>query len=201
MKFFGNIVTPYKKAKYDFPLKVCASMDSIDPSLPTLVVGLEQARQSIPSFSILRKHYPDQNVWWTYMRTERGNEYEEDLDKFYQILLEEAVKGAEYRFIDLVKLGYEGAKRLIRYMNGPALKKWYNDRGVFLFVYDVKRKVTYGLSLSTCRYCGINTDKLLYKLERNPRNFKVWNFKAIPYGIRKRFGDNLDKYFPLLEYF
>lgn len=201
MKSFGNIVTPYKKAKYDIALNVCTSIEEIDPSVPTLIVGLERARSTIKGFNILKKHYPDQNIWWTYLRTERGDEYETDLESFYKTLLSEATGQHEYRFVDVLRLGYTQTKKLLKYIRGGAPKWWFNDRGVFLFLYDRNHKVVYGLSLSTCRYCGINPDKILWRISSNPANISLKGFKSIPYSIRRRYGDALDNYFPLLEYF
>ena len=64
-KFLGNIVTAYKKEKFSPFFNVVKTMKETITDIPTLIVGLENARENIDGFSILTKKYKDDLVWWT----------------------------------------------------------------------------------------------------------------------------------------
>lgn len=202
MKEFGNIVCENKSVNTYLRLQRYTDLSEVkDRSLPTIIIGWDKANDSIQNANILKKWYPEQNLGWTFSRTERGSDHQRDLDAFCDFVLDGIVSDCTYRQIDVIRLGYSDVKKLLKFIDNPSPKYVYIDRGQFMFIYSRTHKRTYGLSLSTCRYCGINVDRIIRRVFSNPFNEKVNNLSTIPYSIKSKLGDALHLYFPLLEYF
>ena len=58
-KYIGNIVAN-QKYKVDSCFKKCQTLSEIDETLPTLIIGLQNAKNSIKDFKILVKKYTGQ---------------------------------------------------------------------------------------------------------------------------------------------
>ena len=71
MMKIANIVTRSKKHGFGEEFNVVADCSEIIQGLPTLIIGLNEAKKCIPEFNILRKMYDDGKLWWTYKKTER----------------------------------------------------------------------------------------------------------------------------------
>ena len=81
MQKIGNIVcSPQTKVDDIFyKFKSCAEIDN---NLPTMVIGIENAKGCIENFSILEKIYDNGKFRWTFKKNERRIDYEEDLKQF-----------------------------------------------------------------------------------------------------------------------
>ena len=203
MKPFGNIVCPTNGQPKTF-LKLCrySELDEVeDRSIPTLVVGWEKAKKSINEANILQKWYPEQNVGWTFSSTERRSDYQKDITNFCEWLLTNVTSTSLYKQVDILRISLLDIKKFIRFIDSESPKFVFVDRNKFLFVYSRKYKRTYGISLSTCEYVGINKEKIIERILRNPFNERISNFAIIPYELRMRLGDRLHLYFSVLEYF
>lgn len=202
MKEFGNIVCDGTSAKPYLRLRKYSDVSEIeDRSLPTIVVGWNKAKENIKEVNILQKWYPEQNIGWTFSRTERGSDHQRDMTTFCDNLLKNVVSPSTYRQVDVMRMSFNEVRKFIQFIDSPLPKYVFIDRGQFMFVYSIRHKRTYGISLSTCRYCGINIDRLIKRVFSNPANQKVNNLSPIPYNLKSKLGDSLHLYFPLLEYF
>ena len=56
-------------------------MSLLDSDLPKLIIGLELSKRHIDNFSIIEKKAND-NLYWTFKKTEKRNDYEKDLNNF-----------------------------------------------------------------------------------------------------------------------
>lgn len=54
-KIIANIITKSNKIDFDFNYNKCKSMEEIDSSLPTFIIGYENAKKFIRDFDILKE--------------------------------------------------------------------------------------------------------------------------------------------------
>ena len=54
-KVLANVITDLTRIKFDIKVNKCKSMDEIDKSLPTLIIGYKKAKKYIKDFNILKK--------------------------------------------------------------------------------------------------------------------------------------------------
>lgn len=202
MKCFGNIVCENGTAKTYLNFCHFSDINEVrDRSLPTLIIGWEKAKKSIKNVSILKKWYPEQNIGWTFSKTERGCDYEQDIVAFCDKVLNDIISQNSYCQVDVMRISLDKAKKFIRFIDNPTPKLVYIDRGKFMFIYSQQYKRVYGISLTTCKYCGLSPKKITDRVFSNPTNKRVTNFSKIPYVLRSKLGDSLHLYFSVLEYF
>ena len=104
MQAFGNIVSKSKVDANPSLFNITDSLDRCIPDIPTLIIGLDNAKSMIPGFSILEKDYRDKH--WTYSKTERRCDYEDDLEKFCSDAISGMLKSsAVYKYVDFTSLG------------------------------------------------------------------------------------------------
>ena len=200
-KPIANIITNSNKIDFEFNYNKCKSMEEIDKSLPTLIIGLNNAKNYINNFDILKKEYPEQNLWWTFTKSEKRAIYDIDIVKFNSSVINHLIKQVTYSLIDIVNLTLNDKKKLYKYLLSNDDKMIYNHFNKFLFIYSKKYKKIWGLSLSTLRYFGVNTNKLLSKLYKNKSNKQIYDLNNIPIKVRKLLFNDIDKQLVLNEYF
>ena len=99
MQILGSIVTKRKINNIVGFVEVVNDISKVsDPTKPILIVGLSEAKKFNPNFSILEKSFGE-GIFWTYGRTEKRNEHEEDLQAFYDYVLDSAIKDKKYYYI------------------------------------------------------------------------------------------------------
>jgi hypothetical protein len=175
-KYIGNIVTGYSKDKFPKFFNVVKSFDEVDNSVPTLIVGLESAREKIEGFSIIKKSYSSGMLCWTYKKTERKYDFDRDTDAFYRKCLEKVLSDVEYRYLNIPSYRYSELKRIYSWVKGKTKKLCFLTRDSnFLFIYDTGRKMVFGLSLTLFEYMGVNRKKIVSLVGRNRNNIFIHN--------------------------
>ena len=204
-KYIGNVVVNSPNYKVNGCFNKCLSMDKIDRTLPTLIIGLQNAKNVINGFNILIKEYENGMLWWTFSKMERRNDHDKDVSDFHNYCIGNIVNNIRYKCINYVNLTYTKAKRCLNYINSDKKKYYYVDNNKFVFVYNYERedknKYIYGFSLNTCAFFGINKQKILKLIENNVNNRKINNFYRIPNNIRRLINDDIPNEIVLLEYF
>ena len=171
MAYISNVViTDGSKISYDKSVYRCTDLCQADRNLPTLIVGYNNAKKWIEDYSVMRKWYPEQKLYWTFSKKERKFEYDDDIEDFYKLSIEQLCKDVEYCYINVMKLSLAKLKSFIEYMNNNEEKIIYNDRNRFLYIYSKKCRKVMGLSLDLCEYIGISKDKILKKIKSNDKN-------------------------------
>ena len=103
MDYIGNVViTDNSRVNLDKTFKRCNTLVDTIPQLPTLIIGYQNAQKWVKDYNILKKWYPEQNLYWTFGKTERKYEYDEDIDKFYNISIEKIYENIKYFYFDLI---------------------------------------------------------------------------------------------------
>lgn len=197
----ANIITESSKIKFNLPVNKCDSMDCRDEKLPTLIIGYELAKQYVPDFSILKKHYEETNIYWTFRRNERGVDYEKDLKSFYSTVINDFCNKKKYVFVDIINLGFVNAKKLIGFIKSDERKLVFNENNRFLYIYCEKYNSVFGFSLSTSRFFGLDTRKLVCMVKKNKHNVFIDSFSRIPYEVKNIIGEKIDKYLAIYDYF
>lgn len=202
-KPIANIVTDTLKTRFDIKVNKCKSLEEIDKSLPTLIIGLGNAKKYINNFNILKKEYKEQKIWWTFLRTERMTDYQEDLQSFYETAIKYAVESIDYEYVDILDCGYKRSKNILKYLFASNDEKigYIDNNGSFLFIYSRKYKKIWGFSLSTMKFYGIK-ESSISKTINNIRNIDIINdFSTIPYKVRRIVGDKIHHNIILYGYF
>lgn len=204
-KYIGNIIVNSPNYKVDNCFNKCMSLNTIDESLPTIIIGLQNAKNMIDNFNILDKKYEKNMLWWTFSKTERRTDYDKDIMDFHNYCIENIVNKIKYHYINYVDLTYNKAKKLLNYINGNKKKAYYIDNNKFIFIYDCEKtdnnKNIYGFSLNTCVFFGIQKNKILSLIRNNKNNKRINNFYDIPNNIRRFINDDIPSEIVLLEYF
>ena len=203
-KYIGNIVAN-QKYKVDSCFKKCLTLSEVDETLPTLIIGFQNAKNSIKDFKILVKKYNEDMLWWTFSKTERNIDYEKDIIDFHNYCIANITKSINYHNINYINLTYNKAKKCLNFIKNDSKKYYYVDNGKFIFVYDTKNtnkgKHIYGFSLNTAAFFGISKKKIVSLLENNTNNKKITNFYSLPNKIRGLVNDDIPSEMVLLEYF
>lgn len=204
-KCIGNIVVSSPNYKVNSYFNKCLSIDNIDETLPTIIIGLQNAKKIIKDFDILNKIYENGMLWWTFSKTERRNDHDKDISDFNSYCISNITSKNKYYFINYINLTYGKAKKCLKYIRNNRKKQYYIDNNRFVFVYDTETtngvNYTYGFSLSTCQFFGIPKEKIISIIENNPNNTKISNFYHIPNNIKRTINDDIPNEMALFQYF
>lgn len=195
----ANIVTRSKKHVFGDEFNVVSSCcDAID-GLPTLIIGVDEARTCINDFNILKKRYDNDTLWWTYKKTERKCDYDDDVESFIRFSIEYFKKSIRYEYVDIINYSVGRLKKLIKYIDSPEKKKLLvSPNGDFLFIYSEKYRIVFGLSLSLCDYCGVKKEKVMERIKKNRSNRFCKPFSTAGIQIKNIIGNDTHCLLPLL---
>ena len=164
--FLGRIVSGAKI--HDVPFYIEVTKKFTDDGVPTLVVGKKRA---VEIFGAENVHVLDrsinEHVSWTYAKNERRNEYEEDIDKFKKSITKKIKYNVSYYFVNIFIERYSFFKKMLKWIDSDAKKSVYlTDKHIY--IYGGKNVI--GLSLGDFDYAGIDSDKIIDRIKKNPSN-------------------------------
>lgn len=175
MRYIANsIIQDRTKLPYNKLINNCSTKEDIISSIPTIIVGYKYAKENIENFSILKKWYPEQNVFWTFGKTERRTEYNDDIIYFYNFCINLIKNNKKYKYFDILSEKFNSVKNLINLIRESKSVTIYNNGDKFLFIHAYNSDVVIGISLDLCEYVGINKEKVLVKI-KSMRNTKMIN--------------------------
>lgn len=201
-KKLGNIVDVNENTVYDPMFNKVHSMDEIDPSLPTIIVGMDLASENIDAtaFSVIDRFSGD--VCWTFTKRERRSENAEDLSRFKKMVLMSYLSSVKYEYVNFTCYTLGKLKKFIKYINGDDEKTFFlTKEGRFAFIYSERYLTVWGLSLSLCDYIGIDRKKVIQKIKSNSHNHIMNGVSFADDDIRSMIGDNTHLILPALSYF
>ena len=182
MQKLGYIVSKRKIKDVVGFVEVVNSGDAIeDKTKPTLVIGLNEAKKLSDNFSILEKKIND-NLYWTFGKTERRVDYDRDIDLFYEEVLKRSIDKIQYNYINLLNFGYNRLKKLILFLQSEIDKHIYiyNDMA---YVYYNNRVL--GISLRILKYNKIAISKIIGLLKNNRSNKLYYDDKCLSYKLKR----------------
>ena len=196
VKKIGNIVTKSTKNTFGDIFNVVKSFDDIIKDIPTLIIGFEEAKEYIEDFNIIDKQYGD--VWWTFKKTERRCEYEDDVIKFYNYAILHEMEKTKYVYVDLINFSLNNIKKMIKFLGDNTKKYVFLTRNShFMFVYSEQYNAVFGISLELCEYLGVDKQKV-FKLLKN--QVYIHDTKFMGNDIRRVIGSNTHYILPLYTY-
>ena len=201
MKYIANIIaTKNSKISIDIPVKKCQSIEDTQPLLPTLIIGYENVKDIIKYFNILKKDYPEQNLYWTYSKTEKRCDYDSDIERFYNVAIQNVINRIKYQYVNVFSISYTDVKNILYFADSITPKTiLYKDNNIFIF--NKKENIIYGISLEMCEYIGINTDKIIHKIKSNSANTIINDISQLPHKVQNIIYVKEYYVLPLYEYF
>lgn len=163
--YIANIVSRTRTTFNDELFNITDDITSINPNLPTLVVGWGFVKEVYQgkNISILNKNI-DKSTMWTFSRHEKRTEYEKDSKFFLELLIDDISKDVKYKYINVLTLTYEKTKKLIENFNKLDISCIYVYMNSFIYIYSNSIKTVYGVDFNMIDYININRRKIYNKL-------------------------------------
>lgn len=184
--FLGRIISGSKLIDVPFYIELTSKYTESD--VPTLIVGKKRA---IELFGKENIHVLDrnisENVSWTYAKNERRVEYEEGLKKFCNSLTKKLINSVNYYFVNIFTEKYSFFKKLLRWIDSDSPKSVYVT-SKHVYIYGGKNVI--GLSLGDFDYAGIDSDKVLKRIEANESNIVFREDDFIDENLKKHVLNN-----------
>lgn len=168
--YLGRIITKSKNFEsLDFIEKT--SSREIDNSVPTLIIGRAVAEEIYgkDKVKILDKQI-EPNVYWTFRKTERRVDYEEDVKSFYDRVKKFAFAKVEYSYFSIFVEDLERTKKFIKWLYEGGKKTIYISHNHIYIYFNGK---VYGISLMDIEYIGKNKNDVIEKIKQNKNNAVV----------------------------
>ena len=172
MKTLGYIISKRKiKEKVNF-VEVVDNIEKIDdPTKPFIIIGMNEAKKLVNDFNALEKQL-DEDVFWTFSKTERRVDYERDLENFYDYILYKNINNIKYYYINILNIKYNKIKKLINIINSKDKKYIYINKNMIYIYYNNN---ILGLSIKIMKYINLKIDKIIKKIRNNSNNIIYTN--------------------------
>ncbi len=187
MKKLGYIVSDKKINNVKGFVEVVNDISLADTTKPVLLVGLENAKKNIKNFSILDKKVND-NLFWTFKKTEKRVDFENDINYFYNYIINNISRNIKYYYINILKLKYNKIKKLYNILFSSNKKYIYISNNMIYILY--KENIILGISLNLLEYIKIKKEKILDKLYSNKNNVICTDVSQCIKSIKNEIGNN-----------
>ena len=177
----GYIVTERKIKNIDGFVAQVDDISLADATKPILIVGWKNAKKD-PRYKTILDKQLDENVFWTFSKTESRADFEEDLKIFYNYIYGHILNNIIYNNINIFKLNYNKIKKLLNIIKN---KNIYLSNNL---LYIPHEGGILGLSLSILEYCKIPSWKVIKKIKELGGNIIEDNNKLI-FKLSKQLGN------------
>ena len=185
MEKLGYIVCDRKLKNIDGFVEQVNDISLADATKPILIVGWNNAKNHEGYSSILKKQLGE-NVYWTFSKTESRADFEDDLERFYNIIYDNILNKISYYYINIFKLKYNKIKKIYNILFSIDLKNIYISNNMVYFPY---KDNILGFSLNILEYYGIDKDKVLKRIRSNPSNRIVEDNDKFIFKLSRRLGN------------
>ncbi len=185
MEKLGYIVTDRKINNVKDFVGVVNDISLADPTKPILLVGIENAKKNIKDFSILKKKAND-NLFWTFKKTEKRVDFENDIDYFYNYIINNITSNIKYYYINILKLRYNKIKKLYNILFSGEKKYIYISNNMLYILYNGN---ILGISISIMEYMKIDIKKFFRKLYSNKNNIICTNASECVKSVKAEIGN------------
>ena len=186
MQKLGYIVTDRKiNGVKDF-VGVVNDISLADPTKPVLIVGIKLAKKYIDNFSILDKKVNDK-LFWTFKKTEKREDFENDINNFYNYIIYNISNNIKYYYINILKLKYNKIKKLYNIIFSSEKKYIYISNNMMYFLHN--EKDVFGISISILEFLNIDIKKLFKKIYSNENNIICTNMSNCVKSIKTEIGN------------
>lgn len=186
MEILGYIVSKSKVSDILPYIKVVNSFNLIeDKTKPILIIGLEEAKKRVSSFSILEKRLSD-NVFWTFGKREKRIDYEKDIIMFQKFVLKNVFTKIRYYYLNVLTIKYHKLKALLYIILKDKKNTFFIDKKMIYISYD---NVIIGASVDIIEYMGLKKERIINLLKKNKDNFIYYNDFSLKKEIKEILGD------------
>jgi len=190
----GNIVTSSKLKEDNF--KICNDLESINNSLPTLIVGWNKTKELVKEeTSILHKRINDK-LYWTFSQKERKVEYDNDIISFKKLCYNKIGSDIPYVYLDILHGKSHTNKKIIQKIYTLINPISYISKNKMLYIFA--ENIIFGVDLNICELIGINKEKIIERIENIPNSILIGNeiFNKCKDYIKRT--DNREKLVPYI---
>ena len=187
MNELGYIVCDKKLRNIKGFVKCVDDFSLVDLTKPTLLVGIENARKNIKTFSILNKKIGNK-LFWTYKKTENRVDFERDIVYFYKFIINNIINNIKYYYINIYNLKYSKIKILYNILFNNNKKYIYISNDMIYLLYNNNNIL--GISLQIIEYIKIDKKKILKKLYSNKNNVICTDASTCVSEIKEEIGNN-----------
>jgi hypothetical protein len=189
----GNIVTS-NDLKVDENFNVVDSLDNIIEGIPTLLVGIDNAKKKSDKLNYIERQLDD-NTFWTFTKKEKRVLFEEDLFYFIENSYKHLTEKINYVFVDAIL--FDNTK-----MKGIFDEISKNDNNITFItnemVYIYCGDKIFGIDLKQIKYVGGDIVKLMGKIKDWSKVFLENDEILIEYKNNLGMVDDEVKYIPVL---
>ena len=159
MKLANIVSSSSVNVSEDF--NVVKTMDKIIHGVPTLIVGYDLVNSLFPDFDITTMYLGD-NMYWTFKRTERRDQFQEDLLKFTSKIYKDLTNDISYIFVDPIQYQSKAIRKIIRkILSSNEVISYVNGDMIYIYA----DKIIFGVDFKLLRYMGINTTRITDKIK------------------------------------
>ena len=190
----GNIITSSIIKEDNF--KLCNDLESINPSLPTLIVGWSKAKELIKEeISILHKKIND-SLYWTFSQKERKVEYDKDIISFKKLCYNNIGNDIPYVYLDILHGKLHINKKIIQKIYTLIDPISYISKNNMLYIFG--ENIIFGVDLNICELIGVNKEKIIERIDIIPNSILIGNeiFNKCKDYIKRT--DNREKLVPYI---
>jgi len=156
----GNVVCE-RHIKIDKNFNLIKSTDEIIENLPTLIIGLDNAKSFTDKISYLDRKI-NTNTFWTFTRLEKRDLFEEDLFYFIKFSYDELLKSANFKFIDLILSDSDEINKVFNQIKiSENVITFSYENMVYTYINDM----IYGFDLRQVDYIGKSKNIFIDKIK------------------------------------
>jgi hypothetical protein len=156
----ANIVSN-SKINLSEEFNVVKSIDDKIDGLPTLIVGFDLTDKIYPNFDVLKREL-EPNVYWTFKKTERRDDFEEVLRWFNRKIYKDLIDEVIYIFVDPLQYRKKSIIKLIKKIKSLSNPITYKIDNM-IYVYG--EKYIFGIDLNLLKFIGMDVNKIISKIK------------------------------------
>lgn len=181
--YIGRIITKGKNLETVDFVDITQQLDITDKTIPTLIIGKQNAEKIYgkENVHVLDKKIED-NVYWTFGKLERRNDFERDLLSFNKMLVKKLFKSVKYEYFNVYTSCYSDIKALLTKIDRNKGNVCYvSDRDLYLLI----ENSVYGISFMDLNYIGVDKEKVINRIKCNRSNKIITNDYFISKNMKK----------------
>lgn len=189
----GNVVCE-RELNIDDRFNVLKSIEDINPELPTLIVGINNAKMYSDNISYLDRRINDK-TFWTFTRAEKRDLFEEDLFYFIEFAYNQLIKEIRFDFVDLILYDSTKINSVFKNIESSEESITFHHKNM---MYTYANNEIYGFDLRQVEYIGKSRAKFIDVIKNLSNVFLQDEKILIEYKKELSvFGDEI-KYVPLI---
>lgn len=173
--------------------------DKPNNQLPSLIIGWNKTKKLYSGKASILNKTIDTKTFWTFNPKEKIQDFNEDIDKFIELLTTDFVKNINYTLIDPIVFNVNNINKLSEIIGDNIDVTYVVDD----MIYYLKNNIIFGMDISVIEFIGINKKEVFWYLENNSKKiiFEDYAQNSYIYKYNKIFDiDSVRKYLPYIIY-